>query len=193
MAINLSSLPLTFLIFTFITTPFLYTSRASAQTPDLHTLSKSDDADDGSSGVEKVWCVAKNNAEDAALQSAIDWACGQGGANCDPIQANKPCYDPNNIQSTASFVFNDYYVRNLPSGGTCDFSGTAAVSSLDPSHENCKFPSSVLAMANGGFKGTATDTNDTSSASMVINRRIGIVLFFFSWLILWRNKFLDYR
>ncbi|KAK8697923.1 hypothetical protein V6N13_114055 [Hibiscus sabdariffa] len=36
--------------------------------------------------VTELWCVAKNNAEDAALQGALDWACGQGGADCGPIQ-----------------------------------------------------------------------------------------------------------
>lgn len=197
MAINLSSLPLILLIFTFTTTPFRYitatSTTASAQSPDLNTVSRADNDDDGSSGVEKVWCVAKNNAADAALQSAIDWACGQGGANCEPIQTSKPCFDPNNIQSTASYVFNDYFVRNGRADGTCDFSGTAAISSLDPSHDKCKFPSSMIAMANGGFNGTATTPNDSSSASVVITGRIGVVLVFFSWFLLWRNQFVDYR
>ncbi|KAK8712151.1 hypothetical protein V6N13_147398 [Hibiscus sabdariffa] len=41
----------------------------------------------GGTTVTELWCVAKNNAEDAALQGALDWACGQGGADCGPIQS----------------------------------------------------------------------------------------------------------
>ena len=33
----------------------------------------------------ELWCVAKNNAEDAALQTALNWACGPGAADCSPI------------------------------------------------------------------------------------------------------------
>ncbi|BBG99413.1 plasmodesmata callose-binding protein 5, partial [Prunus dulcis] len=48
--------------------------------------------------------LAKNNAEDAQLQSALDWACGAGGADCSPIQQGGPCYDSTDIQNTASYV-----------------------------------------------------------------------------------------
>ncbi|XP_077251164.1 PLASMODESMATA CALLOSE-BINDING PROTEIN 2-like [Tasmannia lanceolata] len=102
-----------------------------------------------------LWCVAKNNAEDAALQSALDWACGAGGSDCRPIQQGGSCSDPTDIQSFASYAFNDYYLRNGLSPQSCDFSGTAALTSLNPSHGSCVFPSSTSAR-NGSFTGTAT-------------------------------------
>ncbi|XP_078177147.1 PLASMODESMATA CALLOSE-BINDING PROTEIN 5-like isoform X2 [Carex rostrata] len=81
-----------------------------------------------------IWCVAKNNADDAALQSAIDWACGPGGADCRPIQQGGSCYDPGDIQSHASYAFNDYFIKNGGAEAACDFSGTAALTSLNPGH-----------------------------------------------------------
>ncbi|XP_057792406.1 PLASMODESMATA CALLOSE-BINDING PROTEIN 5-like isoform X2 [Salvia miltiorrhiza] len=89
----------------------------------------------------ELWCVAKNNAEDAALQSALDWTCGPGGADCGPIQNGGPCYDASDLQKTASFAFNDYFLKHGPSEQTCDFANTAALTYLNPSHNNCKFPS----------------------------------------------------
>ncbi|XP_008783928.2 PLASMODESMATA CALLOSE-BINDING PROTEIN 5 [Phoenix dactylifera] len=103
----------------------------------------------------ELWCVAKNNAEDAALQAALDWACGQGGADCRPIQEGGACYEPQDIQSHASFAFNDYFVHNGFSSSACDFSGTAALSSLNPSHGRCIFPSSS-STRNGNFSGSTT-------------------------------------
>ncbi|XP_071735812.1 PLASMODESMATA CALLOSE-BINDING PROTEIN 5-like isoform X2 [Rutidosis leptorrhynchoides] len=90
-----------------------------------------------------LWCVAKNNAEDSALQSAIDWACGIGGADCTPIQQGGPCYDPADIRKTASYAFNNYCTKNGMTEDTCNFANTAALTSLDPSHSSCKFPSSL--------------------------------------------------
>ncbi|KAJ7981552.1 Glucan endo-1,3-beta-glucosidase-like protein 1 [Quillaja saponaria] len=103
----------------------------------------------------ELWCVAKNNAEDAALQSALDWACGVGGADCSPIQQGGPCYDPSDIQNTASYAFNDYFLKHGLSDDSCYFDNTAAVTSLNPSHDNCRFPSS-LKVSNGSFAGSAT-------------------------------------
>ncbi|XP_021887173.1 PLASMODESMATA CALLOSE-BINDING PROTEIN 5-like [Carica papaya] len=103
----------------------------------------------------EVWCVAKNNAEDAALQGAIDWACGEGGADCGPIQKGGPCYDPTDIQTTASFAFNDYYLKHGLTDDACYFQNTAALTSLNPSHGNCKFPSSKT-MSNGTISGSPT-------------------------------------
>ncbi|XP_024988802.1 PLASMODESMATA CALLOSE-BINDING PROTEIN 5-like [Cynara cardunculus var. scolymus] len=103
----------------------------------------------------KLWCVAKNNADDSALQSAIDWACGTGGADCTLIQQGGPCYDPADIRRTASYAFNDYCTKNGMSEDTCNFANTAALTSLDPSHTHCKFPSSLEGKSGEG-KGTGT-------------------------------------
>ncbi|OVA14496.1 X8 [Macleaya cordata] len=138
--------------------------------PNLKWNSKADNGRDDQSQ-KMLWCVAKNNAEDAALQTSLDWACGPGGANCGPIQLGGPCYDPDNFQSTASFAFNDYFQNNNKSEETCNFGGTAALTSLDPSHGNCKFLSSAQVVINGGFSGSAPGvagpiTDDTSDGQI---------------------------
>ncbi|KAK7263710.1 hypothetical protein RJT34_31304 [Clitoria ternatea] len=97
---------------------------------------------------QQLWCVAKNNADDASLQAALDWACGAGGADCGPIQHGGPCYDPNSVQNTASFAFNDYFLKHGMTDDSCNFNNNAAVTSLNPSHDNCKFPPG-LSKSNG--------------------------------------------
>ncbi|GKD49092.1 plasmodesmata callose-binding protein 5-like protein [Tanacetum coccineum] len=81
-----------------------------------------------------LWCVAKNNAEDSALQSAIDWACGTGGADCGPVQQGGVCFDGSDIRKTASYVFNNYCGKNGMTEETCNFANTAALTDLDPSN-----------------------------------------------------------
>ncbi|XP_051152045.1 PLASMODESMATA CALLOSE-BINDING PROTEIN 5-like [Andrographis paniculata] len=125
----------------------------------------------------QLWCVAKNNAEDAALQSALDWCCGYGGADCGPIQKGGPCYDASDLQRTASFAFNDYYVKHGPSDESCSFGSTAALTSLNPSHHNCNFPSSLSSL-NGNFTATTAAGSESgsgstaylSSSSLALNR-----------------------
>ncbi|XP_073313354.1 PLASMODESMATA CALLOSE-BINDING PROTEIN 5-like isoform X2 [Primulina huaijiensis] len=118
----------------------------------------------------ELWCVAKNNAEDSALQSALDWACGSGGANCAPIQNGGPCYDASNIPRMASFAFNDYFIKNGLTDDSCNFSNTAALTSLNPSYKNCKFPSSK---GNVNLNGSATAgaTADMSASNSISRRR----------------------
>ncbi|KAG6531542.1 hypothetical protein ZIOFF_005356 [Zingiber officinale] len=127
----------------------------------------------------ELWCVAKNNAEDAALQSAIDWACGPGRADCRPIQQGGACFDPDDIQSHASYSFNDYYLRNGLSASACNFSGTAALTSLNPSHGSCVFPSRLalvcfrfaillLTMREKGKSSSSTNGSFSGSASSTL-------------------------
>ncbi|XP_047052108.1 PLASMODESMATA CALLOSE-BINDING PROTEIN 5-like [Lolium rigidum] len=109
-------------------------------------------------GGGQLWCVAKNNAEDGALQSAIDWACGpNGGADCRAIQPGGACYEPPDLLARASYAFNDYFLRSggAASPAACDFSGAAALIGLNPSHGNCVFPSSS-SPKNGSFVGITT-------------------------------------
>ncbi|KAK6119982.1 hypothetical protein DH2020_046270 [Rehmannia glutinosa] len=89
-------------------------------------------AQGGGGAARELWCVAKNNADDAALQSALDWTCGPGGADCGPIQKGGPCYDASDLQRTASYAFNDYYLKRGPSDENCSFGNTAALTSLNP-------------------------------------------------------------
>ncbi|XP_058001259.1 PLASMODESMATA CALLOSE-BINDING PROTEIN 3 isoform X2 [Hevea brasiliensis] len=92
--------------------------------------------------VEGNWCVARSDASNQALQTALDYACG-AGADCSPIQSNGLCFLPNTIQAHASFAFNSYFQRKAMAPGSCDFSGTATVAKTDPSYGSCVYPSSL--------------------------------------------------
>ncbi|XP_010276339.1 PREDICTED: glucan endo-1,3-beta-glucosidase 4 isoform X2 [Nelumbo nucifera] len=96
-----------------------------------------------SSGVG-VFCVAKPDADSSLLQSGLNWACGEGQANCSAIQEGQPCYEPNNLQSHASYAYNDYFHKMQSAGATCDFGRTAITTTVDPSHSSCVFMGSLL-------------------------------------------------
>ncbi|XP_058202644.1 1,3-beta-glucanosyltransferase GAS1-like [Rhododendron vialii] len=94
-------------------------------------------------GVEAAatWCVARSDASQAALQTALDYACGEG-AECAPVRPSGPCHLPNTVQSHASYAFNSYYQRKGSAPDSCDFGGTATASKTDPSYGSCVYPSS---------------------------------------------------
>ncbi|KAI4333870.1 hypothetical protein L6164_018625 [Bauhinia variegata] len=118
-------------------------------------------ANDDGVPAQELWCVAKNNADDAALQTALNWACGAGGADCSPIQQGGPCYDPSNIQNTASYAFNDYFLKHGLTDDSCNFDNNAAVTALNPSYRNCKFPSSRTVSNGGNFSGSTTSSSSS--------------------------------
>ncbi|XP_068304328.1 glucan endo-1,3-beta-glucosidase 1-like [Pyrus communis] len=78
------------------------------------------------------WCVASQSASQMALQVALDYACGYGGTDCSEIQPGRSCYNPSNVRDHASFAFNNYYQKN-PVPNSCNFGGTAVITSTDPS------------------------------------------------------------
>lgn len=120
-------------------------------------------------GTMELWCVAKNNADDAALQTAIDWACGPGGANCGPIQQGGPCYNPADILTMASYAFNDYCLKKGLTQDSCYFDNTAALTSLNPSRGSCKFPSSS-SVAGGNATTSAAGVGDMSCSTSISSR-----------------------
>ncbi|KAI4301664.1 hypothetical protein L6164_034917 [Bauhinia variegata] len=87
------------------------------------------------------WCVVRTGAPETALQSALDYACGMGGADCSQIQPGGNCYNPNTLQNHASFAFNSYYQKN-PVATSCDFGGSATVVNANPSTGSCIYASS---------------------------------------------------
>ncbi|KDP21203.1 hypothetical protein JCGZ_21674 [Jatropha curcas] len=86
------------------------------------------------------WCIASPTASETALQVALDYACGYGGADCSAIQPGASCYNPNTLRDHASYAFNQYYQKN-PVPTSCVFGGTAQLSSTDPSNGNCHYAS----------------------------------------------------
>ncbi|CAN1178940.1 Glucan endo-1,3-beta-glucosidase 4 [Linum perenne] len=112
------------------------------------SLNSSDAMSGNSSG---MFCVAKPNADPDKLKAGLDWACGQGGANCSPVQKGRPCFQPDSFQNHASYAFNDYYQKMHGSGATCDFDGTATITKVDPSYGSCIFSGSSNSTAGGGM------------------------------------------
>ncbi|MBA0792243.1 hypothetical protein Gohar_016759 [Gossypium harknessii] len=80
----------------------------------------------------QTWCMASPNAEAEELQEGLDYACGEGGADCGPIQPNGACYNPNSLVAHASYAYNSYYQKKARVSGSCFFSGTAYVSTQPP-------------------------------------------------------------
>ncbi|KAL5072570.1 hypothetical protein RYX36_011554 [Vicia faba] len=72
------------------------------------------------------------DATNQQLLDALNYACG-AGADCDPIHPNGSCYNPNTVESHASYAFNSFYQKNKQASGTCDIAGSAHVVSIDPS------------------------------------------------------------
>ncbi|KAG6486678.1 mucin-2-like [Zingiber officinale] len=89
----------------------------------------------------QTWCVAKSGVTDAALQIALDYACGIVVADCSTIQPTGSCYYPDSLQAHASYAFNSYYQRN-PVPTSCDFGGTAMLVNVNPSSGTCNYPAS---------------------------------------------------
>ncbi|XP_059277905.1 extensin [Lycium ferocissimum] len=75
---------------------------------------------------------------DPIIQEAMDYACASG-ADCDQIEPNGSCYQPDTLFAHASYAFNSYWQRTKVAGGTCDFGGTAILVTVDPSFDGCQF------------------------------------------------------
>ncbi|XP_062208498.1 uncharacterized protein LOC133909992 [Phragmites australis] len=96
-----------------------------------------------------TWCVASQSANPTSLQVALDYACGYG-ADCSAIQPGGSCFDPDTVHDHASYAFNSYYQKN-PIPTSCDFGGTATLTTTDPSSGSCKYQAS-----SGGAQGLNT-------------------------------------
>ncbi|CAN6184336.1 unnamed protein product [Urochloa humidicola] len=121
------------------------------------------------------WCVCRQDAPQTSLQKTIDYACG-AGADCNSIHENGGCYNPNTVAAHCSWAANSYYQNNKAKGATCDFTGTAALTTSDPSSSGCSYPTSASAVGTmtptttggtmGGTPGTLTPGAGTTGTGM---------------------------
>ncbi|CAI9096744.1 OLC1v1032954C2 [Oldenlandia corymbosa var. corymbosa] len=112
----------------------------------------------------QTYCVAKQGADKKLLQAALDWACGPGKVDCNPLMQDSPCYSPDTVAAHASYAFDAYYHKMSMVDGSCDFNGVATITTLDPSHGSCVFPGSGgrnSSLVNG--TSLAPSTNSTVS------------------------------
>ncbi|VAH61946.1 unnamed protein product [Triticum turgidum subsp. durum] len=101
-----------------------------------------------------AWAAA--SASTSALQVALDYACGYSGVDCSAIQTGGSCFNPDTIHDHASYAFNSYYQKN-PLPTSCDFGGTATITTTDPSSGSCQYPAS-----SGGAQGTMPPPSPTT-------------------------------
>ncbi|KAB2601406.1 mucin-2-like [Pyrus ussuriensis x Pyrus communis] len=111
-----------------------------------------------------TWCIASQSASQNALQVALDYACGYGGADCSAINQGGSCYNPNTLHDHASYAFNDYYQKN-PSPTSCNFGGTAQLTNTDPSTGSCHFASSSSSTSMNSPPTTMTPPTPTMSTT----------------------------
>ncbi|ONM09481.1 PLASMODESMATA CALLOSE-BINDING PROTEIN 2 [Zea mays] len=93
-----------------------------------------------------AWCVCRSDLADSALQKTLDYACG-GGADCKPILQSGACFAPDTVKAHCSYAANSFYQRNGQNPQACVFSGTAALSNVDPSANGCTYPATPSAAA----------------------------------------------
>ncbi|KAK7269468.1 hypothetical protein RIF29_22195 [Crotalaria pallida] len=110
------------------------------------------------------WCVAKTGAPQTALQSALDYACGNG-ADCSQVQQGGSCYSPVTLQNHASYAFNSYYQKH-PAPTSCDFGGTATLVNTNPSSGSCVYPSSSSSPSSSTTPVSSPPTTTTPSTSI---------------------------
>ncbi|XP_051225867.1 PLASMODESMATA CALLOSE-BINDING PROTEIN 2 [Lolium perenne] len=106
-------------------------------------------------GSAAAWCVCRADANETALQETLDYACGQG-ADCTPVATGGSCHSPDSVVAHCSYAANSYYQRSSQTkGATCDFGGTATLTTTDPSTGTCKYPASASSAGTSTGNGTA--------------------------------------
>ncbi|KAK9676694.1 hypothetical protein RND81_11G094000 [Saponaria officinalis] len=88
----------------------------------------------------ETWCVANGEVGEGKLQGGLDYACGEGAADCSKIQPGAACYNPNTLVAHASYAFNSYYQKSKRAEESCDFEGAALVVDQPPRFGSCEFP-----------------------------------------------------
>ncbi|KAK9278616.1 hypothetical protein L1049_028189 [Liquidambar formosana] len=110
-----------------------------------------------------TWCICKD-VGDSALQKTLDYACG-AGADCNPIHPNGVCFQPNTVKAHCSYAVNSYFQKKGQATGTCEFAGSAGITTTDPSLSGCVYPSSLSSAGTSTTPVTTTNTPPTSTTT----------------------------
>ena len=86
-------------------------------------------------GTGGTWCVAIPSASNESLEEGLNYACGQGNADCAPIQQGQACFSPDTFVNHASYAYNSYYQRSGDNSAACNFGGTAMITTSNPSKD----------------------------------------------------------
>uniref|UniRef100_A0A0E0AN44 X8 domain-containing protein n=1 Tax=Oryza glumipatula TaxID=40148 RepID=A0A0E0AN44_9ORYZ len=88
-----------------------------------------------------MFCVALPNADPTALQEGLNWACGQGHANCAAIQPGGPCYKANNLPAFRAMRLLRKHIGSSMAGGTTPAANApSAVGPFTPGFGNGSSP-----------------------------------------------------
>lgn len=111
-----------------------------------------------------TWCVCKDGVGDTTLQKTLDYACG-AGADCNPIHQNAACYNPNTLKAHCNYAVNSFFQKKGQSQGSCDFAGTASVTTSDPSTTGCVYPASASSTSTSTSPVSTTPSSTTPTTT----------------------------
>ncbi|XP_057514709.1 PLASMODESMATA CALLOSE-BINDING PROTEIN 3-like [Actinidia eriantha] len=111
-----------------------------------------------------TWCICKEGIGDGALQKTLDYACG-AGADCTLIHSNGACYNPNTVRAHCNYAVNSFFQKKGQAQGTCDFSGTASVTTADPSTTGCIYPATASATSTTPVTTTPSTTTPSTTTT----------------------------
>ncbi|KAG7549928.1 X8 domain [Arabidopsis thaliana x Arabidopsis arenosa] len=98
------------------------------------------------------WCVCKTGLSDSVLQKTLDYACGNG-ADCNPTHPKGSCFNPDNVRAHCNYAVNSFFQKKGQAAESCNFTGSATLTTTDPSYTGCAFPSSA-----SGSSGSSSTT-----------------------------------
>lgn len=78
------------------------------------------------------WCVCKTGLSDSVLQKTLDYACGNG-ADCNPTHPKGSCFNPDNVRAHCNYAVNSFFQKKGQASESCNFTGTATLTTTDPS------------------------------------------------------------
>ncbi|KAI5067098.1 hypothetical protein GOP47_0017626 [Adiantum capillus-veneris] len=119
-------------------------------------------------GTGATWCIASPAASNESLEAGLNFACGEGNADCGPIQPGNVCYLPNTYRSHASWAYNSYYQRSGDNNAACDFGGSAMITATDPSYGSCIYPADALSPSGNVYVNNSTRCQSNSTKIILI-------------------------